>query len=91
MNELEFVEGKIFGNVYGEDVIVRIAPQSGCVDAFLDLGFVRGLLSAEERAAIARDANHVLNGIAFDAAQGLLFVTGKNWPAIFKGRLKSAR
>jgi glutamine cyclotransferase len=90
VNELEFIEGKIFGNVYGEDIIVRLEPQTGCVDGFLDLSFLRGLMSEEERAAISRDPNHVLNGIAYDAVHGLLFITGKNWPMIFVGRLRTS-
>ena len=89
VNELEFVEGRIFGNVFGEDIIVRLDPHTGCVDGYLDLGFLRGLMSDEERAAISRDPNYVLNGIAYDGAHGRLFVTGKNWPMIFVGRLRT--
>jgi glutaminyl-peptide cyclotransferase len=89
VNELEFLNGKIFGNVFGTNVIVRLDPQTGCVDGFLDLSFLRGLMSEEERAAISRDPNYVLNGIAYDSARELLFLTGKNWPMIFVGRLRT--
>jgi len=46
-------------------------------------------MSDEERTAISRDPNYVLNGIAYDGAHGRLFVTGKNWPMIFVGRLRT--
>jgi glutaminyl-peptide cyclotransferase len=89
VNELEFLNGRILGNVFGTDVIVRLDPKTGCVDGFLDLSFLRGLMSEEERAAISRDPNYVLNGIAYDSARELLFLTGKNWPMIFVGRLRT--
>jgi glutamine cyclotransferase len=80
LNELEYVKGEIFANVWTTDYIARIDPQSGKVTGWIDL---RGLLSARER-----EATDVLNGIAYDAAGNRLFVTGKLWPKIFEIRLQ---
>lgn len=80
INELEYVHGELFANVYQSDWIVRIDPSSGTVRQWLDLA---GLLSGKERTP----TTDVLNGIAFDDATGHLLVTGKLWPAIFELRL----
>jgi glutaminyl-peptide cyclotransferase len=75
LNELEWVNGEVYANVWQTNFIARISPVSGKVLGWIDLG---GLLSpAEEREA------DVLNGIARDAA-GRLFVTGKRWPKVFE-------
>lgn len=79
LNELEHAKGKIFANVFMTDIILRIDPATGCVDGTLDLS---GLLSKAERDALAH--GEVLNGIAYDPAEDLFYVTGKNWPAIYK-------
>ena len=76
INELEYIDGAVYGNIYYTDLIARIDPQSGQVTAWLDL---TGLLSAEDRTAGAS----VLNGIAYDAASKCLLVTGKLWPKLF--------
>ena len=76
LNELEMVKGEIFANVWTTDYIARVAPDSGRVVGWVDLG---GLLSARERAAA-----DVLNGIAYDEAHDRLFVTGKLWPKLFE-------
>jgi glutaminyl-peptide cyclotransferase len=75
LNEIEFVKGEIFANVYTTDYVARINPQTGKVTGWIDL---RGLLSARERASA-----EVLNGIAYDAAADRLFVSGKLWPRMF--------
>lgn len=77
LNELEYVRGEIYANVWQTDQIARIDPQSGQVLGWIDLS---GLLSAEDR----RQPVNVLNGIAYDAAQNRLFVTGKLWPKLFQ-------
>jgi glutamine cyclotransferase len=77
LNELEFVKGEIFANVWRTDFIVRISPRTGAVTGWLDL---TGLLSAQLRT----DSTDVLNGIAYDAAGDRLFVTGKHWPRLFE-------
>ena len=79
LNELEYVKGEIFANVWQTDYIARIAPATGTVTAYIDL---RGLLSASERAT-----TDVLNGIAYDAARDHLFITGKLWPKLFEIKL----
>ena len=78
LNELEWVEGEIFANVWGTDTIARIDPASGHVIGWIDLS---GLL--EPRWKGIRNAD-VLNGIAYDAKAHRLFVTGKLWPRLFE-------
>lgn len=77
LNELEFVEGEIFANVWHSDKIARISPKTGMVVGWIDL---TGLLSPVYR----RDPEAVLNGIAYDPTGKRLFVTGKLWPRIFE-------
>jgi glutamine cyclotransferase len=77
LNELEYVDGEIFANIWYEDRIARISPATGHVLAWIDLS---SLYPAAERPH--RDA--VLNGIAYDAKQKRLFVTGKDWPKLFE-------
>jgi glutaminyl-peptide cyclotransferase len=78
LNELEFVKGEIFANIWQTERIARIGPD-GRVTGWIDL---RGLLTAAERAKV-----DVLNGIAYDAAGDRLFVTGKLWPKLFEIKL----
>jgi glutamine cyclotransferase len=84
LNELEFVQGEIFANVWQTDRIARISPRSGKVLGWIDL---TGILSAIYR----RESDAVLNGIAYDAAGRRLFVTGKLWPSIFEIQLVPRR
>lgn len=79
LNELEYINGSVFANVWLTDLIVQIDPASGQVIGELDLSGLRDLLSPAERASV-----DVLNGIAYDAAGDRLFVTGKYWPALFE-------
>jgi len=79
LNELEFVKGEIFANVWQTDYIARIAPDTGRVAGYIDL---RGLLTRGERAN-----TDVLNGIAYDATHDRLFITGKWWPKLFEIKL----
>lgn len=83
LNELEFVKGEIFANVWQTDYVARIDPKTGVVKAWVDL---RGLLSPRERVS-----TDVLNGIAYDAAGDRLFVTGKLWPKLFHIALRQTR
>ena len=82
LNELEWVQGEIYANVWQTDWIVRIDPTSGQVIGLIDL---RGLLPESDRLFGETD---VLNGIAYDAKNQRLFVTGKKWPKLFEIRLK---
>jgi glutamine cyclotransferase len=77
LNELEFVQGEIYANVFQTDWIARISPQTGAVTGWIDL---RGLLPEVD----GRIPVDVLNGIAYDAGGNRLFVTGKLWPKLFE-------
>lgn len=77
LNELEWVRGEIYANVWQTDRIARISPQDGSVLAWIDLA---GILSAADRTG----SEDVLNGIAYDARGNRLFVTGKLWPKLFQ-------
>jgi glutaminyl-peptide cyclotransferase len=81
LNEVEFVKGEIFANIWQTDVIARIDPASGKVVGWIDL---RGLLSEKDRQGRTVD---VLNGIAYDSKRDRLFVTGKLWPKLYEIRL----
>lgn len=80
LNELEFVEGEIYANVWHSDRIARISLQTGKVVGWIDL---TGLLGS----FCQRQAEEVLNGIAYDREGKRLFVTGKLWPKIFEIRV----
>jgi glutamine cyclotransferase len=82
LNELEFIEGEIWANVWQTDLIVRIDPTSGQVSSFLNL---RGILAPSDRT----EGEAVLNGIAYDGATRRIFITGKLWPRIFEIKLKT--
>jgi len=77
LNELEFIKGEIYANVWHTDRIARISPRDGHVIGWIDL---RGLLPPDQKV----NAEAVLNGIAYDAQHDRIFVTGKQWPAIFE-------
>jgi glutaminyl-peptide cyclotransferase len=83
LNELEYIKGEIFANVWQTDRIARISPKTGEVTGWIDL---RGLLTPREQAQGA-ESGAVLNGIAYDAAGDRLFVTGKLWPKVFEIRI----
>ena len=76
LNELEYIKGEIYANVWQTDHIARISPQTGEVLGWIDL---EGLLTLEDYQKI-----DVLNGIAYDAENDRLFVTGKWWPTLFE-------
>jgi len=80
LNELEWVKGQVFANVWLTDRIAIIAPDTGRVAAWLDLAGIRG--------PVRSGSDDVLNGIAYDAAGDRLFVTGKLWPRLFEIRMK---
>lgn len=81
LNELEWIDGAIWANIWGSDRIVVIDPASGEVTASIDL---RGLLPAQEY----RPGTDVLNGIARDPADGAIWVTGKRWPWLYRIELQ---
>ena len=77
LNELEYIKGEIYANIWHEDRIARISPQNGHVIGWIDL---TGLLPTDQKI----NEESVLNGIAYDAQHDRLFVTGKQWPTIFE-------
>lgn len=77
LNELEYIDGLVFANVWQTDRIAVIDINTGRVVAWLDLA---GILSEEDRTG----GEDVLNGIAYDAENDRLFVTGKDWPKLFE-------
>ena len=81
LNELEYVRGAIYANVWQTDRLVIIAPTTGQVTGWVDFG---GLLAGADKPA---SADAVLNGIAYDAKSDRLFVTGKLWPKLFEVKL----
>lgn len=83
LNELEYIKGEIYANIWHSDKIARISPATGKVLGWIDLS---GLLPASQRP----DGDAVLNGIAYDAKGDRLFVTGKLWPKLFEIKLKPA-
>jgi glutamine cyclotransferase len=77
LNELEYLNGQVFANIWTTDRIARIDPQTGRVLGWIDL---TGLLAATDQV----NGDAVLNGIAYDAKGARLFVTGKYWPTLFE-------
>ena len=80
LNELEYVKGEIYANIWHSDRIARISPRDGHVISWIDLS---GLLPDREKV----NAESVLNGIAYDPQHDRLFVTGKQWPWVFEIRV----
>jgi len=81
VNELEWVDGKIYGNVYQKDAIAVIDPKTGAVEAILDLKDLKAKV-------LQHPDVDVLNGIAYNAKTKTFFVTGKNWDKMFEIRIK---
>jgi len=84
LNELEYIKDEIFANVWQTDLIARVSPATGQVNSWVDLS---GLLPASDRTP----ESDVLNGIAYDAKNDRLFVTGKRWPKLFEIKIMPAR
>jgi glutamine cyclotransferase len=80
LNELEYINGRIWANIYTSDEIVIINPTTGYVEGVIDC---RGLLPAE----LHKDDTDVLNGIAYNPQDGKIYLTGKNWPKLYEIKL----
>lgn len=80
LNELEYIRGEVFANIWGRDSIARISPDTGNVLGWVDLSALRNAIGPVRNA-------EVLNGIAYDAAHDRIFVTGKLWPKLFEIKL----
>jgi glutaminyl-peptide cyclotransferase len=78
LNELEWIEGEIWANVWLTDRIARISPNTGEVNAWIDLA---SLWPTAER---PRPDEQVLNGIAYDKATRRIYITGKKWPRLYQ-------
>jgi glutaminyl-peptide cyclotransferase len=90
LNELEYVNGIVYANIWQQDRIAIIQPSSGQVTGWIDLSELKPRMvpppkDIEELGAYGKA---VANGIAYDAQTGRLFVTGKNWPRLFEIRLQ---
>jgi glutamine cyclotransferase len=81
LNELEYIKGEIYSNIWHDQRIVTINPETGAVTAWIDC-------SALMSRSGAQDTEAVLNGIAIDETSGRMFVTGKLWPKLFEIRVK---
>lgn len=84
LNELEYIRGEIYANIWKSDEIIRISPRTGKVLGWLDLASI-----IDKKELTNRDA--VLNGIAYDAAGDRLFITGKLWPRLFEIKVLPAK
>lgn len=84
LNELEYIDGKIWANVYTSDEIVIIDPKDGKIEGVINC---KGLLPDKLRT----DETDVLNGIAFDENTGKIYLTGKNWPKLYEIRIKEKK
>jgi glutamine cyclotransferase len=77
VNELEWVDGKIYANIYEKDAIAIVDPSNGAVEGVIDLGGLKDKVTQH-------DALNVLNGIAYKGEPNILYITGKNWDKLFK-------
>jgi glutamine cyclotransferase len=83
LNELEFIEGAVFANIYLTDYIVKIDPANGHITGKIDLS---GLLEKSGK-HVNKEEGHVLNGIAYDSVKNSMYVTGKKWPLLYEVKL----
>jgi glutamine cyclotransferase len=86
LNELEFVDGAIWANVFEDWNLLKISPLTGCVEATADLKPLRARMTKADRQIIDSDPNFIPNGVAYDPATRLFTLTGKYWPLLFSGR-----
>ena len=95
LNELEYIDGRIWANIWQTDCIAQIDPASGAVTGWLRLGGLRERTLQAAAADLAagggggaaggqREPPEVLNGVTYDAEQRRLFVTGKLWPRVYQ-------
>lgn len=84
LNELEYIDGFVFANVYQSDFIVKIDPSSGHIVGKIDMP---GIIEKYAPGYTPKQYDEVLNGIAYDSASKKLFITGKRWPKMFEIKL----
>ena len=90
LNELEYINGDVYANIWQQDRIAIIQLKSGQVTGWIDLAQLRGRMvpPPTDVESLGAYGKAVANGIAYDSARGRLFVTGKNWPRLFEIRLR---
>jgi glutaminyl-peptide cyclotransferase len=81
INELEFIDGKIYANIWQKDAVAIVNPTTGAVEGIIDFSGLRKLLKAKQA--------EVLNGIAYNPATKTIFITGKNWDKLFEVEIKN--
>ena len=81
VNELEWVDGMIYGNVYQKDALAKINPKTGAVEGIIDLSALKTQVNVSD------PGNEVLNGIAYNQKSKTFFITGKNWDKMFEIKL----
>lgn len=84
LNELEYIKGKVWANVYTSDEIVIVNPKNGKVEGVIDC---KGLLPKSLRT----ESTDVLNGIAYDPRTDKIYLTGKNWPKLYEVKLQEKK
>jgi glutaminyl-peptide cyclotransferase len=91
LNELEYISGEVYANIWQQDRIAIIQLNSGQVTGWIDLSQLRPRMvpPPKDVEGLGAYGKAVANGIAYDAAGGRLFVTGKNWPRLFEIRLRN--
>ena len=83
LNELEWIDGKIWANIYLKDVIVIINPENGAVESAIDFSDLK-----TKNKKTVTEGDEVLNGIAYNPSTKTVFITGKNWDKMFEIKLK---
>lgn len=83
LNELEYINGAVFANIYLTDYIIKIDPSNGHITGKMDLS---GLLEKSGK-QVNKEEGYVLNGIAFDSSKNSLYITGKKWPLLYEMKI----
>jgi glutamine cyclotransferase len=86
LNDMQFVEGKLYGNLYPSNRIALIDPASGYIEAYADMSTLWHSMADADKMQVTADPDNVLNGLAYDPETQLFYVTGKRWRTIFVGR-----
>ncbi|MES2774796.1 MAG: glutaminyl-peptide cyclotransferase [Bacteroidota bacterium] len=87
INELEYIKGYVYANLYQQDILLKIDPASGKIVGTANLGDLRGKYGFPALGQGGENDPEVLNGIAYDSITNRVFITGKNWPKLFEVKL----
>jgi glutamine cyclotransferase len=88
---LELIDGKLYGNIFMSNTILRIDPASGCIEASADLGSLWRSMTDADKKQVTGSEQNVLNCIAYDKASRVFYDTGKRWRTIFLGKFVAAK